>query len=140
MSKINFFNEETDFTLKQKNKIRSWIKSVLTDNQKHLVSINYIYTSDEYLLRLNREFLNHNTFTDIITFDQSIQKDQIEGDIYISIDRIKENARSLTIPFTEELHRVMIHGILHLMGYSDKTESERQVMRKKENHYLALRV
>ena len=140
MSKINFFNEETDFILKQKNKLRSWIKSVLTDNQKHLVSINYIYTSDEYLLRLNREYLNHNTFTDIITFDQSTQKDQIEGDIYISIDRIKENAKSLTVPFIEELHRVMIHGVLHLMGYGDKTESERQVMRKKENHYLALRV
>ena len=139
MSKINFFNEETDFTLKQKNKLRSWIKSVLADNQKHLVSINYIYTSDEYLLKLNREYLKHNTFTDIITFDQSTQKDLIEADIYISIDRIKENANSLTTSFVEELHRVMIHGILHLLGYGDKTASERQVMRKKENHYLALR-
>jgi rRNA maturation RNase YbeY len=140
MSKINFFNEETDFSLKQKTKLRSWISSVLNDNHKHLISLNYIYTSDEYLLKINKEYLNHDTFTDIVTFDQSTQKDHIEADIYISIDRIKDNAHNLNIPIQEELHRVMIHGVLHLIGFGDKTETEKKEMRKKENHYLALRL
>ena len=113
---------------------------MLYDNHKHLISLNYIYTSDEYLLKINKEYLNHDTFTDIVTFDQSTQKDHIEADIFISIDRIKDNANNLNIPVQEELHRVMIHGVLHLIGFRDKTETEKKEMRKKENHYLALRV
>lgn len=100
--------------------------------------INYIFCSDEYLHSLNQTYLDHNTLTDIITFDQSEAND-IAGDIYISIDRVKDNARHRTIPFSEELHRVMIHGILHLTGLNDKTTKEKQFMREKEDLCLSLR-
>ena len=140
MSKINFFTEEIDYSLTHKTMLRSWISSVIKDNHKGLSCLNYIFTSDQYLLNMNRTYLDHDTFTDIITFDQSAHNDQIEADIYISVDRIRENSKNLHIPFQDELHRVMIHGVLHLIGFDDKSESERQEMRKKENHYLALRV
>lgn len=111
---------------------------VVSDYQKEIESINYIFTSDSQLVEINQEYLNHNTLTDIITFNQSSDPAFIESDIYISIDRVLENANAYNLPFTKELHRVMIHGILHLVGLNDKKQSEKKEMRKKENHYLAL--
>ena len=139
MTNIRFFKEDIHFTLKNKTKIRQWITATIHHHQKKIQSINYIFTSDNYLLTINKEYLNHNTFTDIITFDNSSNPEHIETDIFISIQRVKANSNQLKISFTEELHRVMIHGILHLLGYKDKTTTERNEMRKKENHYLALR-
>ena len=138
MENILFFAEGISFTLKEKTKIRDWIKKAIEDHQKKLKSINYIFTSDNYLSNINEDYLQHNTLTDIITFNQSIAPNLIESDIYISIDRITENSKCYNLTFTEELHRVMIHGVLHLIGFNDKTEAEKKEMRKKENHYLAL--
>ena len=139
MGAIHFFNEDISFALKQKTKLRKWIESTVEYNHKNLQVINYIFTSDSYLLNINKEFLNHDTLTDIITFDQSSVSNLIEADIYISIERVKVNSKKLTVPFSDELHRVMIHGILHLLGFGDNGDSEKKEMRKKENHYLALR-
>ena len=138
MKNIYFFCENIQYTLKQKNRIRAWISTVVEQNNKELLNINYIFTSDSHLLHINKEYLNHNTYTDIITFDQSENENTIEAEIYISIDRIKQNAKTLNLSFQNELHRVMIHGVLHLLGLKDKTEIEKQEMRKNENHYLAL--
>jgi len=139
MKNINFFTEKIKFTLQHKTKLRNWISTTINQNNTKLISINYIFSSDELLLEVNKEYLNHDTFTDIITFDLSTEENQIEADIYISIERIKENAAKWNSTFCDELHRVMIHGVLHLLGYSDKSEGEKQEMRLKENHYLALR-
>lgn len=139
MESIHFFNEKIDFKLKNKTKIRSWLRRVVHEHDKKVSCINYIFTSDNYLLDINRKYLNHNTYTDIITFNQSSTPKKIEADIYISIERIQANSKKLNISFSEELHRVMIHGLLHLLGYNDKTNPEKDYMRKKENHYLALR-
>ena len=138
MKNIYFFCEDIQYTLKLKTKVRNWISTVIEQNNKELLNINYIFTSDSHLLHINKEYLNHNTYTDIITFDQSADENTIEADIYISIDRIKQNAKTLNQSFQKELHRVMIHGVLHLLGLNDKTEIEKQEMRKNENHYLAL--
>lgn len=139
MKKINFFVEDIKFTLTKKKELRHWITSTIEHNLKNLQLINYIFTSDSYLLSINKEYLKHNTLTDIITFNQSTDQNLIEADIFISIERIKENSKKLNIPFKEELHRVMIHGVLHLLGFNDKSDPEKKEMRKKENHYLALR-
>jgi len=140
MINIHFFNEGIPFELKNKTKLRKWIESTINQNQSKLISLNYIFTSDNYLLEINKNYLNHDTLTDIITFDQSSKKNFIEADIYISIERIKENSETYNISFMDELHRVMIHGVLHLLGYKDKTGEDKKEMRKKENHYLALRL
>lgn len=138
MKKIYFFCEDIQFTIKQKTKIRNWVSNVVEQNNKEILNINYIFTSDSHLLQINKEYLNHNTYTDIVTFDQSAHENIIEADIFISIERIKQNAKTLNHSFQNELHRVMIHGVLHLLGSKDKTEIEKQEMRKNENHYLAL--
>ncbi|MCG8307291.1 MAG: rRNA maturation RNase YbeY [Cytophagales bacterium] len=139
MTSIRFFTEDTNFALKNKTKLRHWITAAINQNNKKLLALNYVFTSDAYLLNINKEYLDHTNFTDIITFDQSSKKHTVEADIFISIDRVKENAEELKISFRDELHRVMIHGVLHLLGFDDKTDSEKEEMRKKENHYLALR-
>ena len=139
MGNIHFISENIDFTLKQKTKLRHWINSTVEHNHKKLQLINYIFTSDNYLIKINKQYLDHETLTDIITFDQSSDPNLIEADIYISIERVKENSENLDVLFSDELHRVMIHGILHILGFNDKEESEKEEMRKKENHYLALR-
>ena len=139
MKEINFFVEDIKFTLTKKKELRHWITSTIEHNFKNLQLINYIFTSDSYLLSISEEYLKHNTLTDIITFNQSTDQNLIEADIFISIERIKENSKKLNIPFKEELHRVMIHGVLHLLGFNDKSDPEKKEMRKKENHYLALR-
>jgi len=102
-------------------------------------NINYVFCSDDHLLQINKEYLDHDTYTDIVTFDNSENAKEIEADIFISIDRIRENAIKLSRPEDEELHRVIIHGLLHIMGYSDKTDQNKQAMREKEDACLSLR-
>lgn len=135
---INYFTEDTSFTLRNKNKLRKWIQIVIGNEKKLPGNLNYIFCSDDFLYKLNIEYLNHDTLTDIITFDFSEKPDEISGEIYISIDRVKENAKKFNVPFNAELHRVMIHGILHLAGYHDKTEEEVSQMRSKEDNCLSL--
>jgi probable rRNA maturation factor len=139
MESIHFFSEQTEFKLKNKTQIRHWIRSVIRQYNKKITNLNYIFTTDSYLLEINQKYLNHNTYTDIVTFDQSTKQNRLEADIYISIDRIVANSQKLTTDFEDELHRVIIHGVLHLLGYKDKTLSDKETMRKRENHYLALR-
>ena len=134
---INFFTETT-FELKQKNNISAWILSVIKNESFVLGDVNYIFCDDKYLLEKNIKYLKHNTLTDIISFDYT-EGDIISGDIYISVERVEENAKELSIPFLDELHRVMVHGILHYCGYKDKLKSEINEMRSKEDYYLSLR-
>ena len=132
---ITFQNQSIAFKLKEKTKLKSWIRSI-TEKEKHtLGDINYIFCSDEELLEINLKHLDHNTYTDIITFDYTEGK-KISSDIFISIDRVTENANKFKVSFEEELHRVMIHGILHLCGYKDKSKADAELMRKKENASL----
>ncbi|MEP7262983.1 MAG: rRNA maturation RNase YbeY [Bacteroidota bacterium] len=134
---ISFFISGITFTLRGKTKLRKWISSSIRKEGFKLTSLNYIFCSDESLLEMNIRHLNHHTYTDIITFDLSSEKKTIDGEIYISIDRVKDNAAKFSIPFTQELHRVMIHGTLHLCGYKDKTPAAQKKMRKQEDFYLA---
>ena len=136
---VRFFQEDTDFAPGQKNPLKKWISSVIRREGAATGEINYVFCSDNYLLDINKKYLDHDYYTDIITFDQS-EDNLIAGDIYISVDRVRENAANSTIPFKEELKRVMIHGILHLLGYDDKSEEEKKQMRKKEEACLSLYV
>lgn len=136
---IRFFSEKTRFKLPHPIKTSRWIKNVISSEGYRLNNLNYIFCSDDYLLEMNLSFLNHNTLTDIITFDHSIEKKTVEGEIYISIDRVRENAKTYSVDFDSELHRVLIHGVLHLMGYKDKTSEHKNQMRKKEEACLSLR-
>lgn len=129
------FNYETDFELDTEEKTSQWIQSVIEQEEKKLGEINYIFCNDEYLHKINVEFLNHDNYTDIISFDYTMGK-TINGDIYISIDRVKDNAKSYCVSFDNELHRVIIHGVLHYLGWKDKTETEKKLMRNKENDCL----
>ena len=130
-----YLHSECDFEAGSVSNLEPWIKTVITKENKTLGELNYIFCTDEYLLEKNQTFLNHNTYTDIITFDYS-EENQISGDIFISIERVKENARKFAVEFETELKRVMIHGVLHLIGYKDKSEDEQKLMREKENFYL----
>ena len=129
------FNYETAFSLDNETQLSDWIVKVISKEGCKLEEINYIFCDDDYLLKLNVEFLNHDTLTDIISFDYSVGK-IIQGDIYISIERVKDNAVDFKVSTLEELYRVMVHGVLHYCGYNDKSEDEERVMRQKENHYL----
>lgn len=139
MASIRFFTESINFKITNPRKTRAWIRGVTKIENRAISEINYIFCSDAYLLELNQRFLKHNTLTDIITFDNAEESKEINGEIYISIDRIKENALSLKTNFEDELHRVIIHGVLHLIGYKDKKKSEKALMRKKEEAFLSLR-
>jgi probable rRNA maturation factor len=130
------FNYETDFLLDNESHLSTWISNLIAFEGFKLDEINYIFCDDDYLHKLNVEFLNHDTLTDIISFDYSIGK-IIQGDIFISIERVKENAIDFKVSFLEELHRVMAHGVLHYCGYKDKTKADKALMVEKENHYLA---
>ena len=132
------FNYETDFKLENTIIISQWISSVINEEQRKEGEINYVFCSDEYLHKINLDFLNHDTLTDIISFDYSVGK-ELHGDIYISIDRVKDNAIDFKTSFKDELARVIIHGILHYCGYKDKSETEEKLMRSKEDYYLAKR-
>ncbi len=130
---IRFYYEDTKFKLKQIKKHRTWLDSLF--DQTPYQEISYIFCSDEYLLKINQEYLNHDNYTDIITFP--LELDPIESNIFISIDRVKDNAKERNIPFLDELRRVMAHGVLHLMGLQDKTEKEKTAMRKAEDKAIA---
>lgn len=134
--KINCFYEEVDFTLGNKKNIATWLAEVATAEGTQIKEINYIFCSNEYLYRINIDYLNHDTYTDIITFDNSDQEEILEGDIFISIEFVKENADELNIPFEHELYRIMVHGLLHLIGYKDKHPDDKALMTSKEDFYL----
>ena len=126
------------FKLANQNQISSWVSFVLDEEAKELGEINYIFCDDDYLLGINVKTLKHNTLTDIISFDYSLGN-VVSGDVYVSYDRVRDNAENLDIPFVDELHRVMIHGVLHYCGYKDKSDDEKTLMRSKEDYYLSLR-
>lgn len=130
------FNYETDFELADEVKLSEWISNALSEEGFNEGEINYIFCDDVYLLDLNIEFLNHDTLTDIISFDYTLGK-LISGDIYISIERVRDNALIFEVPFDNELSRVMVHGILHYCGYKDKSKIEEAEMRLKENYYIS---
>ena len=129
------FNYETNFKLENENKTRNWITNCIEKGGFELGEINYIFCDDAYLHNINIEFLQHDTLTDIISFDYCLGK-LIGGDIFISIERVTENAKEFNVSFQNELHRVLIHGVLHYMGYKDKSESEKKDMRNQENECL----
>lgn len=131
---ITFHTEDIEFELNNAEKTQNWILQAIEKENSTLSFINYIFCSDTYLHRINVEYLNHDTYTDIITFPYA--SDTIESDIFISIDRIRENAKKFETTFERELHRVMIHGVLHLLGYGDKTEEEQKNMRAREDFWL----
>jgi len=137
VSSIIFHQEDISFRLKNIKKIKSWIEKSIALERGIVGDLNYIFCSDTYLHKINLEYLKHDTLTDIITFDYS-EKKQISGDIFISIDRIKENALKFNQSTDIELNRVLIHGVLHLLGYKDKTPKEKETMRAKEDFYLTL--
>ena len=135
---IYFFLEEISFNLKNKRKIREWIIKSADYEGFTINVLNYILTNDNILVQLNKEYLRHFTLTDIITFNLSEKEGELSGDIFISIDRARENAREFKVSLTNEINRLMIHGVLHLMGYKDKSVEEREQMREKEEFYLSL--
>lgn len=131
------FNYELDFTLDNEQEYEDWLSEVITSESKTEGEINYIFCDDDYLLEINQQYLDHDTLTDIISFDYSIGND-LHGDIFISIDRVKENALDFNVSFEEELKRVLVHGILHYCGYKDKSESEEKLMRQKEDEKIKM--
>jgi len=139
MPAIYFFEEDIEFKLKNKIALRQWIKETIVAEGYKLKELNYIFCSDAYLLEINKQYLDHDTYTDIITFDNSEQDKIIVGDIFVSVERIKENAQKFKTTPATELHRVMIHGALHLLGYKDKTAVSKNLMTQQEDKYLAQR-
>lgn len=137
---IHFFTEDTDFKLARKMKLRAWIQRVAKNHGFSISDLNYIFCSDDYLLVMNQQYLDHDTYTDVITFDNNPEAGtgRIVGDIFISIDRIRDNAKELGIQPDAELHRVMIHGALHLMGFGDKSASDKLKMTREEDKSLVL--
>lgn len=136
---ISFHNEDIKFTLKNKTLLKAWITAVITKKKRKAGDLNFIFCSDEHLLGINRQYLDHDTYTDIITFDYSKESPElpISGDIFISIERVKENAEKFSKSFEDELRRVLIHGTLHLLGYKDKSKKDKEEMTKQED--LALK-
>ena len=134
---IRFASQDIDFELLEAEKVKNWISKVIQLRGKKVGNISYLFCDDEYLLGVNQQYLNHDTYTDIITFDY-VAADLISGDIMISIDRVGENASQFEVPFGQELHRVIIHGVLHLLGQGDKSDDEAAEMRRQEEESLAL--
>ncbi|MBV6644257.1 MAG: rRNA maturation RNase YbeY [Cyclobacteriaceae bacterium] len=140
MSSIAFFSEDTNFSLEEKDEVTKWLLAISHQENQKIAELNYIFCSDTYLLKINKTYLAHDYFTDIITFDNRDEKTSaIEGDVFISIDRVIDNAKEHNVTFEEELNRVMAHGLLHLLGYNDKTEEEQNQMTEKEEASLSLR-
>lgn len=129
------FNYETDFRLESQTKLTTWISDVISSEGFELGQLLYVFCDDDFLHKLNVEFLGHDTLTDILSFDYKVGK-QINGEIYISVERVADNAKDFKVTFLEELHRVMIHGVLHFCGIKDKSEEEGKIMRKKEDEAL----
>lgn len=139
MAKINFFTEDITYILKQKTQLRQWIEATIVAEGYQLEELNFILCSDAYLLRINQDYLRHDDYTDVITFDNSEALKTIVGDIFISLERIRENATAFKANIVDELCRVMIHGTLHLLGYKDKTKAAKTLMTAKEDEYLSKR-
>jgi probable rRNA maturation factor len=136
---ILFFFEDVSFSFQKRALTRTWLERVAKKEHKKITALNYVFCSDEYLLSMNKTHLQHDTYTDIITFGYSAKgSPEITGDIFISIDRVKENAKTYQTTFQKERQRVMAHGLLHLCGYKDKSSSEKKTMREKEELALAL--
>ncbi len=139
VQQIQFFKEGTHFRLNHQKLLVTWLKRVARNEGFRIGVINYIFCNDDFLLELNKKFLEHNYFTDIITFDYGEKKGEISGDIFISVDTVAKNASLYSSKFSEELHRVMVHGLLHLCGYKDKSIRDKSIMRKMEEKYLSVR-
>lgn len=131
------FNYECDFTLENEEAISTWLSAVIVSEKKKEGEINYIFCDDEYLHKINMEYLNHDTLTDIISFDYSVGN-ELNGDIFISIERVQDNANDFNVSFEEELKRVIVHGVLHYCGYKDKDEESERLMRSKEDEKIAM--
>lgn len=131
------FSEECSFRLKDRLRIKRWIKQVVENYGYKLGEVSYVFCSDERILEVNKQYLSHDFYTDIITFDY-VEKGRVSGDIFISVDRVKENAKDFNVTFQQELLRVIIHGVLHLLGFEDHSQEEQQLMRQKENEAIAL--
>lgn len=135
-SKVYFFFNEVSFNLENRKLLRDYIAAIFLKEKKALETLNYVFCSDAYLLKINKTYLNHNNYTDIITFLLSSPQSPISGEIYISAERVRENAKNLGHSFKEELLRVIFHGVLHLCGYKDKAGPDKRIMRSKEDFYL----
>jgi len=131
------FNYEIDFELDNETAFADWLSAVIISENKKEGDINYIFCDDDYLHKINLEYLQHDTLTDIISFDYSVGS-ELHGDIFVSIERVKDNAQDFDVSFEEELKRVLVHGILHYCGYKDKLEADEQLMRSKENEKIAM--
>ena len=131
------FNYETEFELDNEVHYEKWLSAVIVSEGKKEGEISYIFCDDDYLLEINKQYLDHDTLTDIISFDYTVGN-EISGDIFISVERVKDNAIDFNVPFEEELRRVMAHGVLHYCGYKDKTEADEQLMRNKEEEKIAM--
>jgi len=131
------FNYETEFELTNKIEISNWLTKVIQSENKKEGDINYIFCDDEYLVEINQQYLDHDTLTDIISFDYSVGN-ELHGDIFISIERVRDNAQDYKVSFEEELQRVLVHGLLHYCGYKDKTDSDELLMRSKEDEKIRL--
>lgn len=136
-AKVQFHYLDRSFSLRERSRLKSFIVSLFRREGKALESLSYVFCSDQYLLQINRDYLQHDYYTDIISFDLSEGKNTV-GEIYISIDRVRDNAREFGSPFYQELHRVIFHGALHLCGYKDKSNKDQVLMRKKEDQALSL--
>ncbi|WP_266203616.1 rRNA maturation RNase YbeY [Pontibacter kalidii] len=136
---IEFFSEDVEFELNNPEQVAEWIADIIERHERELTNLTYIFCSDEYLHEINVAYLDHDTLTDIITFNNADEEGTIEGDVFISIDRVHDNAQDHGTAFEDELHRVIIHGVLHLLGFKDKTEEQEVLMRKEEDSSLSLR-
>ena len=136
MDKVFFFNADRNVNAKNRSLIKKFIVQLFKQEKTSLNRVDYIFCSDEYLLNINQQFLHHETYTDIVTFPLSDANEPIYGEVYMSTDRIKENAKTFKVSYQSELLRVIIHGALHLCGYLDHNKTEKQIMRAKENYYL----
>jgi rRNA maturation RNase YbeY len=131
------FNYETEFELSNETEISNWLSQVIISENKKEGDINYIFCDDEYLVQINEQYLNHDTLTDIISFDYSVGN-ELHGDVFISVERVADNAIDYNVTFDEELKRVLVHGVLHYCGYKDKTDQDEEIMRKKENEKIQM--
>jgi rRNA maturation RNase YbeY len=137
MQLVHFFNADKSVTLNNRNSLKAFVTALLhKEGKRELGYLSYVFCSDKYLLEINRQFLQHDFYTDIVTFDLSSDKSILKAEIYISVDRVKENAQDIGIPFNIELHRVIFHGVLHLCGFKDKTKQQKAMMRQMEDQYI----
>lgn len=135
---VRFFCDDVLFSLKNKRKISNWLKNVANAEEKKIDNLSYVFVTDNKILEINSEYLKHDYYTDIITFDNSLSGSKISGEMYISIDTVKQNAKDYKVEFENELLRVLVHGLLHLCGYNDDTKESKKLMRQKENDYIKL--